>query len=71
MKEQPPGYIAYLLRLWQTSDHGRQVWRVSLESPGTGKRQGFASLQELFDYLQEQTHAPECHDHDPAGPERP
>jgi hypothetical protein len=48
-------YLSYLLRLWQTSDGAKQVWRASLESPGTGERQGFASLSDLFDFLQAQT----------------
>jgi hypothetical protein len=47
-------YLSYLLRLWQTSNGEKQVWRASLESPGTGKRQGFASLDALFEFLQTQ-----------------
>jgi hypothetical protein len=46
-----PRYLSFLLRLWQTDDQGQPVWRASLESPGTGQRQGFASPQELFDFL--------------------
>jgi hypothetical protein len=48
-------YLSYLLRLWQTSDKGEQVWRASLESPGSGERRGFARLKDLFDFLQTQT----------------
>ena len=44
-------YLSYLLRLWQTSDRGKQVWRASLESPGTGERRGFASLEDMFEFL--------------------
>ena len=44
-----------MLRLWQTSDDGEQVWRASLESPGTGERQGFASVEDLIGFLQDQT----------------
>ena len=61
MKEHPI-YLAYLLRLWQV---GRQmdshhsaaeiVWRASLENPHTHERQGFANLDELFDFLRTQT----------------
>lgn len=47
-------YQSYLLRLWQTRDGEKQVWRASLESPGTGQRHGFASLEELFSFLQVQ-----------------
>jgi hypothetical protein len=55
-------YLSYLLRLWQTSDSGRQVWRASLESPGTGERQGFAGLREMFDFLLAQTEQVESQD---------
>lgn len=48
-------YLSYLVRLWQTGDSGRQIWRASLESPGSGERQGFASLKELFEFLERQT----------------
>lgn len=48
-------YLSYLLRLWQTSDGTKQIWRASLESPGTGERRGFASLEDLFDFLLAQT----------------
>ncbi|MBK8986764.1 MAG: hypothetical protein IPM39_11905 [Chloroflexi bacterium] len=47
-----PRYFAYLLRLWETEDGGRRVWRASLEFPATGERRGFASLSELFAYLE-------------------
>lgn len=48
-------YRSYLLRLWQTRDGEDQVWRASLETPGTGERRGFASLEDLVDFLQAQT----------------
>jgi hypothetical protein len=48
-------YLSYLLRMWQTSDETEQIWRASLEVPGTGERQGFASLDELFDFLRTRT----------------
>ena len=51
-------YISYLLRLWQ--EHGKEeddqwIWRMSLESPQTGERMGFANLAELCAFLKEQT----------------
>ncbi len=55
MAKSQQRYLSYLLRLWQTSDGGRQVWRASLESPGIGERRGFASLKDLFVFLQTQT----------------
>ena len=48
-------YFSYMLRLWETSDGERQMWRASLESPGGGERRGFASLQSLIDFLEAQT----------------
>lgn len=48
-------YLSYLLRLWQVRSEGELVWRASLESAHTGERQGFANLDDLFDFLQKQT----------------
>ena len=52
---EPSGkkYRSYLLRLWraEASDEG---WRASLEDARTGKRIGFASLEQLFAFLMEQ-----------------
>jgi hypothetical protein len=48
-------YISFLLRLWQTESKGDLVWRASLESSGTEERWGFASLDELFAFLRQQT----------------
>ncbi|HOT92648.1 MAG TPA: hypothetical protein PLJ78_17070 [Anaerolineae bacterium] len=50
MKQQ--GYLSYLLRLWETSDGDKAVWRASVERPGTGERQSFADVQTLFEFLQ-------------------
>ena len=49
-----PRYLSYLLRLWQTQDQGQNLWRASLEKPGTGERQGFADLEELVQFLRAQ-----------------
>jgi hypothetical protein len=55
-------YLAYLLRLWQegASPGGkalgeRPLWRASLERPQSGERLGFASLEDLFSFLEEET----------------
>jgi hypothetical protein len=48
-------YIAYMLRLWPVRNKTKQVWRASLEDAHTGERVGFASLDELFGYLRQQT----------------
>ena len=42
---------SYLLRLWRSEDPGASDWRASLEVPETGKRIGFASLEQLFAFL--------------------
>jgi len=47
-------YLSYLLRLWRVGTE-KTTWRASLESPHTGERIGFASLGELFAFLQQQT----------------
>jgi hypothetical protein len=59
-------YRSYLLRLWQTSDGRKQVWRASLESPGGGERRGFAGLRDLFSFLEAQTG---CQDKQDCGPD--
>jgi hypothetical protein len=46
------GYVAYLLRLWQVEAEEDAPWRASVESPQTGERLGFASLDELFAFLE-------------------
>ena len=60
---QPPRYLSFLLRLWQTGDQGQPVWRASLESPGNRERLGFADLGELFKFLEAQTHSPNDQEH--------
>ena len=55
MTTQEPRYLAYLLRLWQVRDNNEMVWRASLEDPHSGERRGFASLEMLVAFLQEQT----------------
>ena len=44
---EAPKRFAYLLHLWRSTGQ----WRASLESLETGKRLGFASLEQLFCYL--------------------
>lgn len=48
-------YLSYLLRMWQTSDGKKTIWRASLQRPGSQELQGFASLEELVDFLNAQT----------------
>ena len=53
---QQPDYLSYLLRLWRMKGSAA-AWRGSIESPHTGERLGFGSLDELFAFLREQTGA--------------
>ncbi len=43
--------ISFLLCMWCADEAGNYNWRASLEMPKTGKRIGFASLEQLFVYL--------------------
>ena len=54
MDEESNIYHAYLLRLWRAQSQGQTQWRASLESPHTGERQSFASLEQCLAYLREQ-----------------
>ena len=54
MPTEPHRYLAYMLRLWQASGK-EMVWRAFLESPHTGERHGFASVDDLISFLQRQT----------------
>jgi hypothetical protein len=54
-REPPRDYLSYLLRLWRSSDGKQDIWRTSLQRPGSDRREGFANLQELFDFLEIQT----------------
>lgn len=52
MNPQPVSYFAYLLRLWCEQRNGQTVWRASLESAQNEQQDGFASLDELFAFLE-------------------
>jgi hypothetical protein len=46
-------YRSYLLRLWRVGPE-EAAWRASLESPHTGEHTGFASLEDLFGFLEKE-----------------
>jgi hypothetical protein len=53
-------YLSYLLRLWQESAGDLPggeppLWRASLEKAQSDMRQGFASLADLFAFLEKET----------------
>ena len=62
----PTNYTAYLVRLWQ--DSGQGPWRASAQSVQTGERVLFASLAELFAFLEGQTLGRPADDQAPAAP---
>ena len=51
-------YFAYMLRLWRECNNGvgptieGGLWRASLQSPYSNKRLMFASLDDLYHFLQ-------------------
>ena len=48
-------YLAYLLRLWKEGAAPDPLqWRASLEWPQSGRRQAFASLEDLFAFLEDE-----------------
>jgi hypothetical protein len=55
MHNEHTSYISFILRLWPTVSNQTCIWRATLEHPDTGKRVGFASLDELCIFLQQQT----------------
>jgi hypothetical protein len=55
MTDDPRTYHAYLLRLWRVNAGRSTMWHASLEDSRTGERKGFADLQGLMAFLEEQT----------------
>ena len=56
LREQPD-YLAYQLRLWCVRSREGIAWRVSLKSARTRKERRFANLDDLCDFLKQQTGA--------------
>ncbi len=50
-----PQYQSYLLRLWPTKTAGSTVWHASLENAKSGERTNFASLEDMFVFIRQQT----------------
>ena len=53
MAETKHEYCAYLMRLWR--DDAATPWRGSLECPRTGKRQHFATIEQLVNQIKAET----------------
>ncbi len=54
MADQDKPYLSYLLRLWLVKNQTHHVWRCSLENVRTGERHGFADLEALYAFLNEE-----------------
>ena len=55
--DKPPHYRSYLLTFWEERSQDsktRKVWRFSLEDPRTGQRRGFADLEAMVVYLEQE-----------------
>lgn len=59
-------YLSYLLRIWRENGGDRPLWRASLERSQDCERLVFASLDDLFAFLEEDTKSsllgPTCDD---------
>jgi hypothetical protein len=53
--DTPLIYRSYLLRLWQVREETGLAWRATLVDVKTGEQCGFASLEDLTNYLQQVT----------------
>jgi hypothetical protein len=54
MFDKPPRYRSYVLTFWEERSRDPEmlvVWRFSLQDPRTGQRRGFASFEELMNFL--------------------
>lgn len=49
--DEADAYQTYVLRLWCARCKGRWQWRAAVESPHTGERHCFASLEQFYAYL--------------------
>jgi hypothetical protein len=59
MAKEQRDYHSYLLRLWRTTGLGGSTWHAMLENPHTGERHGFATLADLFTFLENKLIPPE------------
>ena len=47
-----PDYVSYLVRMWREDD-GASTWRASIVGTLSGRRVGFASLEDLCTFLRQ------------------
>ena len=55
MRQDQSRYLSYLIRMWQVKAKRGWQWRASLESPGSGERRSFSSLEHMIAFLRAQT----------------
>jgi hypothetical protein len=55
VSEEGRRYVSYMLRLWEVRSNDGLIWRASLERANTGERRGFASLVDLYAFLEQVT----------------
>jgi hypothetical protein len=48
-------YHAYLLRLWSEEKEGAMEWSSQLDHLQSGRRLSFDTLEQLFEFLRQQT----------------
>jgi len=66
---KPEKYLSYVLRLWCEGKQGGR-WLSSLQNPITGERFGFATIDELFEFLRDKTRQGEMFNWDKDSEER-
>ena len=69
MTKRRRDYLSYLLRMWRSGEDQDAVWRALLESPMTEERWGFASLKDLFAFLETQAEGQGSQEHQTDGSE--
>jgi len=52
-----PGYLSYLVRLWRVGRGREELWRASLQRPGTEEPIWFADVEEMLGFLRAETGA--------------
>ncbi|MFO7541035.1 MAG: hypothetical protein R6X32_23585 [Chloroflexota bacterium] len=50
-------YHAYLVRLWRENEH--QPWRAELVSPHMGEKHRFATVMQLYAFIDQQLQDPD------------
>lgn len=62
MTSRPRRYRSFLVRLWGSDNDGTPIWHASAEDTLTGERRNFPELEQLFQFLKQQTLEPQSCD---------